>query len=126
MNCVFIDTGKDRILIETGIGEKWSEKEVAMYGINRGRSFAESLEAITGCTPGRHHDRRKHAPSFRPRRRQYEWIADTLVRNSAIQKRTLPLSRVPSSNMHRLRTNATVPAIFRRTGCRLKKAGSSN
>ena len=24
MNCVFIETGSERILIETGIGEKWS------------------------------------------------------------------------------------------------------
>ena len=26
MNCVFIETGDERILIETGIGEKWSAK----------------------------------------------------------------------------------------------------
>ena len=24
MKCVFIDTGKDKILIDTGIGEKWN------------------------------------------------------------------------------------------------------
>jgi hypothetical protein len=24
MNCVFIDTGKEKILIETGIGQKWT------------------------------------------------------------------------------------------------------
>lgn len=51
MNCAFIDTGHDRILIETGIGEKWSERETEMYGIKRERSFAESLKAITGCSP---------------------------------------------------------------------------
>ena len=51
MNCVFIDTGKDKIIIETGIGEKWTEKQIAMYGIARERSFAESLRAITGCGP---------------------------------------------------------------------------
>jgi glyoxylase-like metal-dependent hydrolase (beta-lactamase superfamily II) len=51
MNCVFIDTGKDRILIETGIGEKWTEREIEMYGIKRERPFAESLKAISGCTP---------------------------------------------------------------------------
>src|SRR5437868_6793303 len=33
MNCAFVDTGKEKILIETGIGEKWSEKESSMYGI---------------------------------------------------------------------------------------------
>lgn len=48
MNCVFIDTGKDKILIETGIGDKWTANQVAMYGIERQRSLAESLHAKTG------------------------------------------------------------------------------
>lgn len=51
MNCVFIDTGKEKVLIETGIGEKWSEKEAAMYGIRRERPFAETLLEKTGCKP---------------------------------------------------------------------------
>ncbi len=51
MNCVFIDTGKERILIETGIGEKWSEKETKMYGIFRKKPFAETLFEKTGCRP---------------------------------------------------------------------------
>jgi glyoxylase-like metal-dependent hydrolase (beta-lactamase superfamily II) len=46
MNCMFIDTGKERILIETGIGEKWSAKHTAMFGITRRRSLAESLSSI--------------------------------------------------------------------------------
>ena len=49
MNCVFIDTGKDKIIIETGIGEKWNNKQIEMYGIARERSFAESLREIAGC-----------------------------------------------------------------------------
>lgn len=48
MNCVFIDTGKDKVLIETGIGEKWSDKETKMYAITRERPFADSLYATTG------------------------------------------------------------------------------
>jgi len=51
MNCVFIDTGAERVLIETGIGDKWSEKHRAMYGIDRKRSLAESVHAITGTAP---------------------------------------------------------------------------
>ncbi len=51
MNCVFIDTGKERILIETGIGEKWSAKEIEMYGIYREKPFAETLFEKTGCRP---------------------------------------------------------------------------
>ena len=50
MNCAFIDTGVEKILIETGIGEKWNEKELSMYGIFREKPFAESLFEKTGCT----------------------------------------------------------------------------
>jgi glyoxylase-like metal-dependent hydrolase (beta-lactamase superfamily II) len=51
MNCVLIDTGKERVLIETGIGDKWSDKHRTMYGIDRKRSLAESVEAIAGVNP---------------------------------------------------------------------------
>lgn len=51
MNCVFIETAKEKILIETGIGEKWTDKQAAMYGIERDRPFADSLRAITGYSP---------------------------------------------------------------------------
>jgi len=43
MNCVFVDTGKDKVLIETGIGEKWSPKLSSMYGIDRKKSLGETL-----------------------------------------------------------------------------------
>jgi len=48
MNCVFIEGGGERILIETGIGNKWSDKRIAMYGIDRKRSLDESLRSIAG------------------------------------------------------------------------------
>src|SRR5687768_4625785 len=51
MNCLFIDTGKEKILIETGVGEKWSQKETAMYGIFREKPLAQSLFEITGHRP---------------------------------------------------------------------------
>jgi glyoxylase-like metal-dependent hydrolase (beta-lactamase superfamily II) len=51
MNCVFLDTGKEKVLIETGIGEKWTAKQTAMYGIFREKPFAETLFETTGCTP---------------------------------------------------------------------------
>ncbi|MDQ1707645.1 MAG: hypothetical protein QOJ88_856 [Pyrinomonadaceae bacterium] len=51
MNCVFIDTGHLRILIETGIGDKWSAKHREMFGITRQRSLADSLRAIAGVEP---------------------------------------------------------------------------
>ena len=48
MNCVFIDTGDEKVLIETGIGDKWTPRETAMYGIERERSLTETLKAKTG------------------------------------------------------------------------------
>jgi len=50
MNCLFVDAGRERVLIDTGIGDKWSNKHCSMYGINRKRSFDESLRAIAGFT----------------------------------------------------------------------------
>jgi len=51
MNCVFIEAGNERILVETGIGEKWSAKHTEMFGITRERAFAESLRLIAGVEP---------------------------------------------------------------------------
>jgi glyoxylase-like metal-dependent hydrolase (beta-lactamase superfamily II) len=51
MNCLFVETGRERILIETGIGEKWTPKQAAMYGIERERPFAESLRSLAGVGP---------------------------------------------------------------------------
>jgi glyoxylase-like metal-dependent hydrolase (beta-lactamase superfamily II) len=50
MNCVFLDTGKEKILIETGIGEKWTPKQTEMYGIFREKPLAETLFEQTGST----------------------------------------------------------------------------
>jgi glyoxylase-like metal-dependent hydrolase (beta-lactamase superfamily II) len=51
MNCLFLDTGKEKILIETGIGEKWTPKQLSIHGIFRERPFSETLFEITGCRP---------------------------------------------------------------------------
>lgn len=48
LNCVYIEAGAEKILIETGIGDKWDEKHRAMYAIDRKRSFDASLRAIAG------------------------------------------------------------------------------
>lgn len=48
LNCLFIDTGADRILIETGIGDKWTTKQTSIYGIERKQSLGESLRQRTG------------------------------------------------------------------------------
>lgn len=51
MNCLFIETPREKILIETGIGEKWTEKQTAMYGIFRTKTFAATLFEKTGYSP---------------------------------------------------------------------------
>ena len=48
MNCVFVDTGDEKVLIETGIGDKWTPRETTIYGIDRERPLAETLYATTG------------------------------------------------------------------------------
>ncbi len=50
-NCLFVETAGERILIETGMGEKWTEKQVKIYAINRRKPFAETLFERTGCQP---------------------------------------------------------------------------
>lgn len=50
MNCLFIETPTEKILIETGIGEKWTEKQIKNYGIFRQKPFAETLYEKTGCS----------------------------------------------------------------------------
>ncbi|HYX41206.1 MAG TPA: MBL fold metallo-hydrolase, partial [Pyrinomonadaceae bacterium] len=47
-NCLFIEAGRERILIETGVGDKWSAKQAAMYAVERKRTLAKSVKAITG------------------------------------------------------------------------------
>ncbi|HEY8558932.1 MAG TPA: MBL fold metallo-hydrolase [Pyrinomonadaceae bacterium] len=52
MNCLFVETPGEKILIETGIGEKWTAKQTANYGIFRAKPFAQTLYEKTGRTPG--------------------------------------------------------------------------
>jgi glyoxylase-like metal-dependent hydrolase (beta-lactamase superfamily II) len=48
MNCLFVEAGRERIIVETGIGDKWSAKHAGMYGITRRRPLADALKAATG------------------------------------------------------------------------------
>jgi glyoxylase-like metal-dependent hydrolase (beta-lactamase superfamily II) len=49
-NCLYVETAGERILIETGMGDKWSPRHAEMYGINRTRTLGETLHARTGRT----------------------------------------------------------------------------
>ncbi|HEX2270659.1 MAG TPA: MBL fold metallo-hydrolase [Pyrinomonadaceae bacterium] len=50
MNCVFVDTGTEKILIETGIGDKWPAKHASRYAIDRARPLAETIKTQTGVS----------------------------------------------------------------------------
>jgi glyoxylase-like metal-dependent hydrolase (beta-lactamase superfamily II) len=51
MNCLFIETATERILVETGIGDKWSPQEAARYGITRERPLRESVRQLACIEP---------------------------------------------------------------------------
>jgi len=50
MNCVLVDTGSEKVLIETGIGDKWPQKHASRYAIDRVRPLADSVKATTGVS----------------------------------------------------------------------------
>src|SRR3954467_7030077 len=50
MNCLFVETEKERVLIETGIGDKWAPGRAEMYGITRERPLRDSLHALAGVS----------------------------------------------------------------------------
>jgi glyoxylase-like metal-dependent hydrolase (beta-lactamase superfamily II) len=50
MNCVLVDTGSEKVLIETGIGDKWPAKLSSMYGIDRARPLSETIFEQTGVS----------------------------------------------------------------------------
>ena len=51
MNCLYVEAAGERILVETGIGDKWGAKQTAVYGIERERPLGESVRAIAGRAP---------------------------------------------------------------------------
>ena len=50
-NCLYVEAAGERILVETGMGDKWSPRHSEMYAVRRERSLGESLRALTGCAP---------------------------------------------------------------------------
>ncbi len=50
-NCLFIESASEKILVETGTGDKWNEKLSNIYGIRREKSLAETLFEKTNYRP---------------------------------------------------------------------------
>jgi glyoxylase-like metal-dependent hydrolase (beta-lactamase superfamily II) len=51
MNCLYVEAGGERVLVETGIGDKWTPQQTEVYGIAREASLGERLRRLTGCAP---------------------------------------------------------------------------
>ncbi|HYO63694.1 MAG TPA: MBL fold metallo-hydrolase [Pyrinomonadaceae bacterium] len=50
-NCLYVEADGERVLIETGVGDKWTEKQAEMYGVARAGGLRERLRDATGCAP---------------------------------------------------------------------------
>ena len=48
-NCLLLDDGSNKVLIETGFGDKWSDKERGFYDLER-RTVVDALGEV-GCDP---------------------------------------------------------------------------
>ena len=49
-NCLYVEAAGERVLIETGMGDKWPTRHAEMYGLARERTLGETLQARTGCS----------------------------------------------------------------------------
>ncbi len=50
-NCLFVEAAGERVLVETGMGDKWSPRQREMYGVSPGPTLAETLRERTGLRP---------------------------------------------------------------------------
>ncbi|HEX6185471.1 MAG TPA: MBL fold metallo-hydrolase [Pyrinomonadaceae bacterium] len=50
-NCLFVEAGGERVIIETGMGDKWSPRQREMYGVAPGPTLTERLFERTGRRP---------------------------------------------------------------------------
>src|SRR5215204_6939483 len=50
-NCLFVEAAGERVLVETGMGDKWSPRQREMYGVSPGPTLREALYERTGCRP---------------------------------------------------------------------------
>ncbi len=50
LNCLLVRTGRETVLVDTGIGQKWSDRELDMFGIEHETTVADSLAEL-GLSP---------------------------------------------------------------------------
>jgi glyoxylase-like metal-dependent hydrolase (beta-lactamase superfamily II) len=47
-NCLFVEGAGERVLVETGMGDKWTPRQAEMFGVRPGPTLRESLFERTG------------------------------------------------------------------------------
>ena len=50
-NCLFVEAAGERVLVETGVGDKWTAEQSDIYGVRREGDLRERVRACTGCEP---------------------------------------------------------------------------
>ena len=50
-NCLYVEGAGERVLVETGMGDKWSPRQAEMYGVQPGPALGERLFERTGRRP---------------------------------------------------------------------------
>jgi glyoxylase-like metal-dependent hydrolase (beta-lactamase superfamily II) len=50
-NCLFVEAAGERVLVETGMGDKWPPRQAEMYGVSPGPTLRETLYERTGFRP---------------------------------------------------------------------------
>jgi len=49
-NCLYVETASEKILVETGAGDKLTDKQLQIYGMRREKSLTENLLEKTGVS----------------------------------------------------------------------------
>lgn len=50
-NCVYIEAGTERIIVDTGMGDKWTDKLRAIYNVAETPTLVQQLETAIGIKP---------------------------------------------------------------------------
>lgn len=46
LNCLLVDTGSEKVLVDTGIGNKFEEKFATIYGIDKSENLVDGLKGV--------------------------------------------------------------------------------
>ena len=126
MRCLLVEHDDGLVLIDTGSGNKETDKFHEIYGIENagadGRTHARGRHRAAGLHAGRRDARDQYAPALRSRRRQHVAHADRVpcARRSRMRATSCSAAR---SSRRPTPTSAPRRATSRRTGMPIVEAG---